>query len=114
MYVSGTRSLQDLVDDLGIPAHHVDRSERYALALAHLTPQITTVVGHSLGGAAAARLTEVYPQLRARVYGAPLLRATMNPRVQSFRHWGDPISIFDRSATVSPAPGLNPHTFQGF
>ena len=77
-------------------------------------PHIKQVVGHSLGGAVAAALAERFPELEARVYGAPLLRSSTSVRVQSFRHQYDPISMLDRGATVSKAPGRNPHTYKGY
>ena len=72
------------------------------------------LVGHSLGGAAAAALTESFPELEARVYGAPLLRSSTSVRVKSFRHKYDPISIIDRGSVVNRAPGVNPHSFRGY
>ena len=72
------------------------------------------LVGHSLGGAAAAALTERYPNLQARVYGAPLLRSSGSVRVKSFRHRYDPISTRERGAVINAGPGYNPHSFKGF
>ena len=57
-----------------------------------------------MGGAVAAALTERFPELEARVYGAPLLRSSDSVRVRSFRHQYDPISILDRGAVVNRAP----------
>ena len=76
--------------------------------------RIKYLVGHSLGGAVAAALTERFPELEARVYGAPLLRSSTSVRVKSFRHQYDPISMLDHGAAVSRASGRNPHTFKGY
>ena len=64
--------------------------------------------------AAAATLTERFPELEARVYGAPLLRSSASVRVKSFRHRYDPISMLDRGAVTNAAPGRNPHTLAGY
>lgn len=112
MYISGTHTIRDVLDDTLIPFHAVDRSERYAQAINMLDPGVKVVVGHSLGGAVAARMTEVYPRLIAKVYGAPLLRSTANPRVRHYRHLFDPVSMFDRSATLTKAKGWNPHSYK--
>lgn len=112
--MSGTHTLRDVWDDLKIPFHQVHHAERYHQALAKLSPGIRTVVGHSLGGAVAARLTEDHPNIQARVYGAPLARWTKNPRVQDYRHDWDPVSMLDRSATTTPAKGWNPHSYGGY
>lgn len=115
LYISGTHTARDVFDDIKIPFHQVHRSERYAQAVARMGPGIHTVVGHSLGGAVAARLVEDYPHLKARTYGAPLLhtRFAHHPRIQSFRKYGDPVSFFDRSATMV-APTGNPHAYGGY
>ena len=114
MYISGTHTARDVADDTLIPLHIVHNSERYQQAQAAMSHHVHTVVGHSLGGAVAARLTEQLPHLHARVYGVPLARLTANPRVQSFRHAFDPVSMLDRSAVIKPANGWNPHSYGGF
>ena len=72
------------------------------------------LVGHSLGGAVAAALTEQFPELEARVCGAHLLRSSDSVRVRSFRHQYDPISILDRGSVVNRAPGFNTHSYKGY
>ena len=123
LYIAGTRldrlsGVRDVLDDVTlIPLREARRSQRYQQALAALKKskgQVRYLVGHSLGGAAAAALTEQHPTLEARVYGAPLMRSSGNVRVKSFRHAYDPISMLDRGATVSKAPGRRPHTYKGY
>lgn len=115
LYISGTHVLpRDAMDDLLIPMHMVHHSERYQQASDALTHHIHTVVGHSLGGAVAVRLAEQHEHLHGRVYGAPLARMRPNPRVKSFRHMFDPISVFDRSAQIRPHSGWNPHAYSGY
>ncbi len=122
MYIAGTRldrvsGIRDVLDDFTlIPTRQAGSTQRYQKALAALKKSkgVKYLVGHSLGGAAAAALTERFEGLQARVYGAPLLRSSGSVRVKSFRHQYDPISALDRGASVSKAPGLNPHSFKGF
>ncbi len=49
-------------------------STRYQESEKALTPNpnITKVVGHSLGGSVALELQKQYPQLESRTYGAPV------------------------------------------
>ena len=123
MYIAGTRldrasGFRDVLDDFTlIPTRQASSTQRYQQALAALKRskgRVKYLVGHSLGGAAAAALTERYPNLQARVYGAPLLRSSGSVRVKSFRHRYDPISALDRGALVSRASGYNPHSYKGF
>ena len=115
LYISGTHEARDVLDDALIPLGSVHLSNRYAQAQAALGPGVTTLVGHSLGAAVAAKLAEQNPSLRARLYGAPRLSWWYNnhDRIQSFRHYGDPISMLDRGAR-STVRGGNPHSYSGY
>ena len=100
-----------------VPLRAAYNTQRYQQALAALKKsngRVKYLVGHSLGGGAAAALTERFPKLEARVYGAPLLRSSASVRVKSFRHRYDPISMLDHGAVVNTAPGRNPHTHAGY
>ena len=123
MCISGTRldrlsGLRDVLDDVTfLPLRKAYKTQRYQQALAALKKnkgRVRYLVGHSLGGAVAAALTEQFPELQARAYGAPLLRSSDSVRVHSFRHQYDPISILDRGATISTAPGWNAHSYKGY
>ena len=60
MFVAGTASLGDAVDDVSIPLGRTDRTKRYeqaSMALAK-SPQVTRVVGHSLGGAVSLQIAQ--------------------------------------------------------
>ena len=123
VFISGTRlgrlsGLRDVLDDVTfVPLREAYNTQRYQQALAAFKKskgRVKYVVGHSLGGAVAAALTERFPELEARVYGAPLLRSSDSVRVRSFRHQYDPISILDRGAKVSKAPGWNAHTYKRY
>ena len=67
-------------------------------------PQVTRVVGHSLGGAVALELQKEFPNLESRTYGAPAFEPTGLERwqkgnVERFANMYDPVTIFDNSAT---------------
>ena len=123
MCIAGTRldrlsGLRDVLDDVTfVPLREAYNTQRYQQALAALKKskgRVKFLAGHSLGGAVAAALTEQFPELEARVYGAPLLRSSDSVRVRSFRHQYDPISILGRGAVVNRAPGWNPHSLAGY
>ena len=123
MYIAGTRldrlsGARDVLDDVTfLPLRKASNTQRYQQALAVLRKsngRVKYLVGHSLGGAVAAALTERFPELQARVYGAPLLRSSDSVLVHSFRHQHDPVSILDRGAKVSKAPSWNAHIYKGY
>ena len=123
MYIAGTRldrlsGARDVLDDVTfLPLRKASNTQRYQQALAALKKsngRVKYLVGHSLGGAVAAALTERFRDLQARVYGAPLLRSSDSVRVHSFRHQNDPISLLDRGAVVNRAPGWSAHSYKGY
>ncbi len=116
LYIAGTSSLQDVWDDLKIPFNQTDKSQRYRMAVAalKLNPNITNVVGHSLGGSVALELQKNFPDrnFKSNTYGAPVLSATAADN--RFRNYFDPVSILDRGEASSVNIGLNPHTYSNF
>ncbi len=110
LFVSGTSSLGDAVDDLSIPLGLTNRSKRFAEANAALSknPQVKRVVGHSLGGAVALTIAQQY-KLESRTYGAPVMGFSGGDR---YRSAGDPIAALDFGAHTSFPQGLNPHSCQ--
>ena len=123
MYIAGTRldrlsGARDVLDDVTFlplrKAYHTQRYQQAIAAWKKSNRRIKYLVGHSLGGAVAAALTERFTDLQARVYGAPLLRSSDSVRVHSFRHQYDPISMLDRGAVVNRAPGWNAHSYKGY
>ena len=61
MYIAGTHSIRDVLDDALIPLHLVRNSQRYQQAVAALeraNGRVKYLAGHSLGGAIAAVLQE--------------------------------------------------------
>ena len=127
LYIAGTHSLRDALDDTLIPLHLVRNSQRYQQALAALqraNGRVKYLAGHSLGGAVAAALQEdavagnLGPKYRGfsevRTYGAPLMHSDRIPNLHAYRRAWDPISAFDAGAATSTAPGWNAHSYRGF
>ncbi len=109
MFVAGTKSPQDVWDDLKIPFGLTSWSQRYKDADRTLqaTPHVTRVVGHSLGGAVALELQKT-KGLEATTYGAPVISLTGGDR---HRQMGDPVSFLDFGAHTSLPRSLNPHSY---
>ncbi len=125
LYIAGTHTLRDVLDDTLIPLHLVRNSQRYQQALAALQRANGRVLsGHSLGGAVAAVLQEdalagrLGPKYRGfrevRTYGAPLLHSDHIPNLHAYRRAWDPISALDGGAATSSAPTWTPHSYKGF
>lgn len=116
--IAGTHSINDVLTDLTIPfGNALESTGRFRKAeWAFLTHQPKLVIGHSLGAAIAAHLAKLYPdqQVEFRLYGAPRLSWNeQDPRIHSFRHYLDPVSIFDRAASSTFRFG-NPHSTRGY
>ena len=75
LYIAGTRSVGDWLDDTKIPFGATNKSwrQREATMVLDANPQLTRVVGHSLGGAVALDLQKRNPGLHSVTYGAPVL-----------------------------------------
>lgn len=110
MYVAGSHTLQDWWDDVTkIPVWgDLRESARYKAAEKVLreNPQVEDIVGHSLGGSVVLELQKQYGDrgLKSRTYGAPVLDFTSpldNTKVERYRNYLDPVSIFDRGANKS-------------
>ncbi len=127
LYIAGTHSLRDVLDDALIPLHLVRNSQRYQQALAALqraNGRVKYLSGHSLGGAVAAVLQEdavagkLGPQYRGfrevRTYGAPLLHSDRIPNLHAYRRAWDPISGLVGGAVTTSAPSWNPHNYAGY
>ena len=114
-YIAGSHTARDWFDDFTkIPIWGDTRNaHRYRMADRALkaNPQVTRVVGHSLGGAVALQLQKDKPGLASRTYGAPVLDPLgLDSKAERYRNVGDPVSIFDRSAKRS----VHPHPFGSF
>ena len=127
LYIAGTHTMRDVLDDTLIPLHLVRNSQRYQQALAALQSangRVKYLAGHSLGGAVAAVLQEdavsgrLGPNYRGfrevRTYGAPLLHSDHIPNLHAYRRAWDPISALDGGAATTSAPTWNPHSYTGY
>ena len=111
LYIAGTKSAGDVLDDLSIPLGLTNTTARHRDASRVLVaiPQFSTLVGHSLGGAVALQLQKENPELKTRTYGAPV--ASVSGSGERYRHWGDPVAMFDLGAQTTVPRSLNPHSY---
>ena len=125
MYIAGTDNLQDVHDDI-TKVHmfgSLTDAERYKMVkpILNKNPQITKLVGHSLGGVTALRLQTEYKKegrdFEVTTYGAPVMGFWPGNNTR-YRHPGDPISIFDLGKThnilVASANPLTLHSYKGY
>ena len=111
LYIAGTRSFADVIDDLRIPFNDTIHSQRYRDAVP-LMQGVNVVVGHSLGGAVALSLSQHY-HVHPVTYAAPVFDLNpFNPQGQDrYRTLGDPVASLDLAAVTSLPTSLNPHSF---
>jgi hypothetical protein len=87
MYVAGTSYLQDVWDDLKIPLVKTARAQRYkdADALLAQNPQVSNLVGHSLGGSSVLELQKNHGErtFKTNVYGTPAASFTTPDKQQT-------------------------------
>ena len=124
-YVAGTdpTDYRDLLADALIPFNLTRYGHRYEQAKKTLdeNPQVTTLVGHSLGQASAAALQKMYygdRNLKVVGYGSPELSmgGHLTPDTMRFRHEGDPISALD-GESMNIGSSMNPleaHAYTGY
>jgi hypothetical protein len=112
LFVAGTSSISDAIDDLALPFGLTRGTQRYSDAerVLRANPRISRLVGHSLGGAVSLELQKAHPGLKTRTYGAPVVSMTPGDRYKSL---GDPVSMFDFGAKTSVPSSLNPHSYSG-
>jgi hypothetical protein len=75
LYVAGSHTATDWFDDsTKLPISMASKAHRYKMSDEALkaNPDVTRVVGHSLGGAVALELEKNHPGLQSRTYGAPV------------------------------------------
>ena len=105
---------QDMWDDLKIPLGLTRYSQRYQEAEKMLkdNPQITNVVGHSLGGSVALQIASDHKETNifTTTYGAPVASSSLQYG-NRFRAFGDPVSMFDNGAITKMPNQINPHSY---
>ena len=111
LYIAGTKSFGDVLDDIAIPLGMTNTTARHrdAALVLNANPRIRRVVGHSLGGAVVMQLQKDNPKLQAVTYGAPVF--SMSGSVDRYRELGDPVAALDFGATSSLPTGWNPHSY---
>ena len=120
MYVAGTSYIQDVWDDLKIPFGKTDWAQRYQDADARLfnNPQVSNLVGHSLGGSVVLEMQKNHSETRFRTntYGTPAasFNAPDNIENHRYRNYGDPVSMFDRGAKSNLKKSALYHYADGF
>ena len=131
MNISGTKlpstsnqfSVKDLISDIKVPfSTWFEDDQRFKDAekfFLNNRSKIKNITGHSLGSAVAEHLNDKYKlendNIQIFLYGSPRVSMTERKRnVKSYRHYLDPISVFDRSAMMSKSDDINPHNYTGY
>ena len=124
-FIAGTdpTDYRDLLADVMIPFNMTRYGHRYSQAEKTLkeNPQVTRLVGHSLGQATAAALQKQYygdRDLKVVGYGSPEIKMSIAPTPDTvrMRHGGDPISALDgESLTIgASADPFVAHGYTGY
>jgi hypothetical protein len=120
MYVAGTSSVQDAWDTLKIPFGKTEESQRYkdADVLLAQNPQVSNLVGHSLGGSAVLELQKNHGEktFKMNVYNTPVNSITRPDNIDNhrYRNFGDPFSILDRQAETKFKPNAAMHSVNAY
>jgi len=109
MYIAGTRAPGEWVLDLALPFGGVKLQPRYKTAASRLTPSVTTVVGHSMGGTVAQQIVRENSTLTGISYGAPPTFQHSSSRFTRKRDLFDPVSALDFGATTHNV--WKPHSY---
>jgi len=122
--VRNTREfIQDWTDNIEkLPLNLTKATKRYQQAYRALVknPQVTTLIGHSLGGAVVNEMGVSEPEkYKTRSYAAPVFRWDLpnDENHQRFRTIGDPVASVDRWAKTVQKQSWNPislHSFSNF
>ena len=128
LYISGTTGkdgsiTRDILDDLiHLPSRSAERTEKYkdAIKMLEQSPEITRLVGHSLGSAVANTLDQNFPnRFETTVYATPAVKPKrkkgekQDPRHRDFRNPNDPVSMLDGYAITSDFNETNPIVAHG-
>ena len=130
LFISGTTGkdgsiTRDILDDLiHLPSRSAENTEKYkdAIKMLEKNPQVTRLVGHSLGSAVTNTLNQNFPnKYETTTYATPAVKpkrkGKQNPKHRDFRNPNDPVSVLDGYAITSNFNDTNPlvaHGFQNF
>ena len=130
LYISGTTGkdgsiTRDILDDLiHLPSRNAENTEKYkdAIKMLEQSPEITRIIGHSLGAAVVNTLNQNFPnRFESTTYATPAVKpkrkGKQDPRRRDWRNPNDPVSILDGYAITSDFNDTNPlvsHGFQNF
>ena len=127
LFISGTTGkdgsiTRDILDDLiHLPSRSAENTEKYkdAIKMLEQSPEITRLVGHSLGSAVANTLDQNFPnRFETTTYATPAVKpkrkGKQNPKHRDYRNPNDPVSVLDGYAITSNFNDTNPLTAHGF
>ena len=130
LFVSGTTGkdgsiTRDILDDLiHLPSRNAENTEKYkdAIKMLEKNPQVTRLIGHSLGSAVVNTLNQNFPnKYETTTYATPAVKpkrkGKQNPKHRDYRNPNDPVSVLDGYAITSDFNDTNPlvaHGFQNF
>ena len=116
LYISGTTGkdgsiTRDILDDLiHLPTRNAENTEKYkdAIKMLEQSPEITRIIGHSLGSAVVNTLDQNFP------FATPAVKQKQDPKHRDYRNPNDPVSILDGYAITSDFNDPNPLVAHGF
>ena len=129
LYISGTTGkdgsiTRDILDDLiHLPSRRAEHTEKYkdAIKMLEQSPEITRIIGHSLGSAVVNTLDQNFPnRFETTTYATPAVKPKrkrgqkQDPRHRDYRNPNDPVSILDGYALTSDFNETNPIVAHGF
>ena len=127
LYISGTTGkdgsiTRDILDELiHLPSRNAENTEKYkdAIKMLEQSPEITRLVGHSLGSAVANTLDQNFPnKYETTVYATPAVKpkrkGKQNPKHRDYRNPNDPVTVLDGYAITSNFNDTNPIVSHGF
>ena len=117
LFVAGTSDLKDAYDDITkIPFYgDITQSTRYNQAKTALdaNPNITKIIGHSLGGSIALQFQKDNNKFQTTTYGAPVLQIGLT-KGNRYRFPYDPVSYLDNGSITVNKFNLNPHSYSNY
>ena len=129
LYISGTTGkdgsiTRDILDDLiHLPTRNAENTEKYkdAIKMLEQSPEITRIIGHSLGSAVVNTLDQNFPnRFETTTYATPAVKPKrkkgqkQDPKHRDWRNPNDPVSILDGYAITSDFNDPNPLVAHGF